>query len=218
MIISAMLKGVCRNLRFLWVGNERYYPASRWDRIYTGGYHLDVRDQDARYGALLALMERYDGPCPILDVGCGEGILEQKFRRLSRSRMLGIDYSQEAIKLANAKNIPACEFICADYRKCNLQQHFGIIVLNESLYYVDDVVGTLGELSQYLSSDGLFIVSMFDAFSTRHIWSALRTHYAVLRSIVVGDETHGKKWRIRVLEPAARHKSLEQDHRENKHV
>jgi len=209
---------VWRNLLFLSRGNERYYPASRWDRIYTEGYHLDVPEQDARYGALLGLMQRYDGPCHILDVGCGEGILEQKFRRLSSSRMLGIDYSLEAIKLANAKNIPACEFICADYRKCKFQQRFGIIVFNESLYYVDNVVGTLKQLSQHLASDGVFIVSMYDAFDTRHMWGALSAHFAIPRSIVVVDETHGKKWRIGVLEPETRHKSLQQDQRENKHL
>jgi trans-aconitate methyltransferase len=218
MIISDMLRVVWRNLLFLWVGNERYYPASRWDRIYREGYQLDIREQDARYGALLALMERYDSPRSILDVGCGEGILEQKFRRLSKSPMLGIDYSEEAINLATAKRIPACEFICANYRQCKLQQEFGIIVLNESLYYVDNVVETLDELSQHLSSDGVFIVSMFDAFSTRHIWRALRTHYAVLRSIVVRDEINGKKWLIRVLQPKSRNKSREQSQREDKRV
>jgi trans-aconitate methyltransferase len=201
MSILAILRQAWRNLLFLWVGNERYYPASRWDRIYAEGYHLDVRAQDARYGALLALMKRYDSPCHVLDVGCGEGILEQKFRRLSNSRMVGIDYSAEAIRLANAKNIPDCEFLCADYRNGKLEHHFGIIVLNESLYYVDDVAGTLQVLSQHLSSDGVFIVSMYDSFATRHIWSALRRHYAVLRSVVVADETDGKKWRIGVLEP-----------------
>jgi trans-aconitate methyltransferase len=218
MIISAMLTRVWRNLLFLWAGNERYYPASRWERIYREGYDLDVCDQEVRYGALLALMERYDGPCPILDVGCGEGILEQKFRRLSSSRIVGIDYSEEAIKLAVAKNIPACEFVCADYRKCQLQQHFGIIVLNESLYYVDDVLRTLGELSHHLASDGVFIVSMYEGFSTHHIWRSLRKHYAVPRSIAVADETNGKKWRIRVLEPKTRPESREQNLSEGMHA
>ena len=207
--MTTMLRTVWRNLLFLSRCNERYYPASRWDRIYAEGYHLDVREQDARYGALLAVMESYDKPCPILDVGCGDGILEQKFRRLSGSHMVGIDYSEEAIKLAAAKGIPSCEFVCADYRRCQFKQDFGIIVLNESLYYVDDVVRTLGGLSNHFSPGGVFVISMFEAFSNRRIWSTLRTHYVVLRSIVVEDETNGKKWGIRVLEPKDRQESTE---------
>jgi len=204
MSLSATLRRGLVNIRYLFVGNERYYPAKRWDSIYTKGYHLDVREQDARYGALMGLMERYDRDSPILDVGCGEGILEQKFRRVSNTTMLGVDYSQEAVKLANEKNIPHCQFICADYRKCDLRQHFGIIVFNESLYYVDEAVGAVNELSRYLSDEGVFIVSMFDALPTRRIWSALRKNYLLLQSVVVEDETNGKRWRIRVLGPKVR--------------
>jgi trans-aconitate methyltransferase len=207
MSLSAILRRGLVNVRYLFVGNERYYPAKRWDSIYIQGYHLDVWEQDARYGALMGLMQRYEGQCPILDVGCGEGILEQKFRYVSKAPMLGVDYSREAIKLADARNIPQCQFICADYRKCDLRQHFSIIVFNESLYYVDDAVGALNDLSRYLSDEGVFIVSMFDAFPTRRIWSALRTDYLVQQSVVVRDETNGKMWRIRVLGPKLRLKS-----------
>jgi trans-aconitate methyltransferase len=203
---TLMLRRAWRNLLFLWAGNERFYPASRWDAIYREGYHLDVRDQDARYGALLALLERYDSSYPILDVGCGEGLLEQKFRRLSKSPMLGLDYSQEAVELANAKRIPDCEFICSDYRTCNLQRRFGIIALNESLYYVDNPVEALNGLSQYLVASGVFIISMNDTFPTRCIWNRLAKHFNALQSIVVKDETHEKAWHIRVLKPVEMNK------------
>jgi 2-polyprenyl-3-methyl-5-hydroxy-6-metoxy-1,4-benzoquinol methylase len=198
------LRRAWRNLLFLWAGNERFYPASRWDSIYREGYHLDVHDQDARYGALLALLERYDTSGPILDVGCGEGLLAQKFRRLSNSPILGVDYSRPAIELANAKKIPECEFVCTDYRKINLQPQFGIIVLNESLYYVDDALEALNTLAQYLVSTGVLIVSMYDTFPTRCIWRRLGRHFGIMRSVVVEDETHSKSWRIRVLQPMQR--------------
>lgn len=207
MNISTLISRSRQNLRFLFVGNERYYPSSRWDGIYREGYHLDVKEQAARYGALLALMECHDGLGPILDVGCGEGILEKKFRRLSSSPMLGVDYSAEAINSANQKAIPGCDFLCANYRECNFSQQFGMIVLNESLYYVDDVLGTLQGLSKYLHPGGVIIVSMFDAFSTRRIWSALHLHYGVLQAVVVKDETHFKSWQIQVLQPAEIYKN-----------
>ena len=201
-MIAGIIKQVWRNLLFVLVGNEKYYPASRWDAIYKNGYHLDVNDQAARYGALLGIMERYDRGSPVLDLGCGEGLLEQKFRRLSDTAMLGVDYSEEAIRSAKAKMVSGCDFICANYRELKFAQPFSLIVLNESLYYIDDVRETLDELSRYLVTDGVFIISMFDAFSTRRIWSALRVGYVTVHAIVVKDDTHGKIWQIRVLRPA----------------
>jgi 2-polyprenyl-3-methyl-5-hydroxy-6-metoxy-1,4-benzoquinol methylase len=188
---------------------ERYYSAAGWDRSYTEGYVLNTTDQDARYGALLALMRRYDRGGAILDLGCGEGLLEEKYRRLSSSRMLGVDYSQEAIKLATGKTIPACQFVCADYRACEYPEAYGIIVLNESLYYLEDAPGVLRELSRRLSSEGVLIISMFQTLVTRRIWKAVLPEYLIVRSILVQDETHSKAWRIRVCKPKPRLPALE---------
>lgn len=178
---------------------ERYYSADGWDRSYLEGYVLDTNDQDARYGSLLALMQRHDRGEPILDLGCGEGLLEEKYRKLSASRLVGVDYSQAAIGLANAKKIPNCQFICADYRAFSLPEPCGTIVLNESLYYLEDAVSVLRELGQHLSSQGVLIISMFQTLVTRRLWKALLPDYVILQSVVVQDETHRRSWRIRVL-------------------
>jgi 2-polyprenyl-3-methyl-5-hydroxy-6-metoxy-1,4-benzoquinol methylase len=182
---------------------ERYYSAHGWDKSYTEGYVLDSDDQDARYGALLALMQRYDQGETILDAGCGEGLLEQKYRQLSPSRMIGIDYSQEAIKLARAKGIPRCHFACIDYRHCDLGQRYGMIVFNESLYYIENVSQVLGTLSHQLTRQGVLIISMFDRLVTRRIWKAIIPQYAIRQSVAVKDETHHRRWHIRVLTPHA---------------
>ncbi len=196
----AFPKRVMRHL-FVERSYERYYSAAGWDRNYAKGYVLNTNDQDARYGALLALMRRYDQGEAILDLGCGEGLLEQKYRNLTSSPILGVDYSQEAINLASAKNIPACQFLCADYRACEYPEPYGLIVLNESLYYLEDAVGVVQELSRHLSPEGVLIISMFQTLVTRRIWKALVSHYLLLQSVVVQDETHDRSWRIRVLRP-----------------
>ncbi len=180
---------------------ERYYSAGGWDQSYSAGYILDSEDQDARYGALLALMQRYDRRAPILDAGCGEGLLEQKFRPLSLSRMVGIDYSREAIHLARAKQIPDCEFLCADCRICRWTEQFGMIVFNESLYYLANANEVLWTLSHNLVPEGVFVISMFDRLVTRRIWKALTPHYVIRHSVAIKDETHRRRWHIRVLAP-----------------
>ncbi len=192
------------NLRLFCRGFEHYYPAGRWDALYREGYDLNVRDQDARYGVLLALMGAFDTRGPVLDVGCGVGLMAQKFRQVSTSPFLGIDYSPKAIEHAISKNIPGCKFVCRDYRKCNFEQKFGIILFNESLYYVDDAAGTMRLFSRFLSPDGVFIVSVYEAVFTRFIWRMLDGEYSVRRSLMVTDETASKRWRIRVIQPTVR--------------
>jgi trans-aconitate methyltransferase len=195
-----MVRRAWWNLRFLLAGNERYYPASRWEKSYLDGYSLEADDQDARYGALTALMERYDQGRGILDLGCGGGLLEQKYQRLSKSPMLGVDYSQEAVKQAIAKGLPNCQFLCSDYRKCEVHGPFDMVIFNESLYYIDDVGGTLHGLLPALASNGVMIVSMYESFPNRRIWKSLLRQCRTLRSVLVSDATHEKQWQIRVLQ------------------
>ncbi|MGH7971535.1 MAG: hypothetical protein ACREIC_22685 [Limisphaerales bacterium] len=71
----------------------RYYSADGWEKSYQDGYVLGEDDQDARYGCLLMLLRRYDRGGPILDVGCGEGLLQERFRPFSSSPLIGVDYS-----------------------------------------------------------------------------------------------------------------------------
>lgn len=192
------------NLRILCRGFEHYYSAGRWDELYLAGYNFDMRDQDARYGVLLALMKAWDAHRPVLDVGCGVGLMAQKFRQVSSSPFVGVDYSPRAIELALSDAIPACEFFCMDYRQCNFQQQFGIILFNESLYYVDDAAGTMRKFSSFLAPGGVFIISIYQAVFNRSIWRVLESEYSVRRSVVVTDETASKGWRIQVLQPSGR--------------
>lgn len=199
----ALPKRVLRHL-FVERSYERYYSASGWDHSYAQGYLLDASSQDARYGALLALMQRYDRGETILDLGCGEGLLAQKFRKLGASPIVGIDYASEAIRLANAKHLPNCQFVCADYRKYPYQGPYGLIVLNESLYYLEDAVDTLEQLSRHLAAEGVLVISMFRTLVTRRLWKALLPQYRSVQSVFVQDETHGRSWHIRVLQPKER--------------
>jgi trans-aconitate methyltransferase len=180
---------------------ERYYSPEVWDGKYDGGYHLNAPAEDGRYGALLAMIRRFERRAPILDAGCGDGLLEQQLSRFSDSRIVGIDYSQSAIDAANARRLPNCEFICSDYRGFQPQDRFSIVVFNEALYYVEDYLATVDHLSRFLVEDGVLIVSMFETRVTSRIWKALKGTCRYLQGAFIQDETTGTRWRIRVLQP-----------------
>jgi trans-aconitate methyltransferase len=199
--LLALPHRVIRHL-FLDGSYERYYSAAVWDGKYTSGYDLNAPAEDGRYGALLAMIRRFEGRGPILDAGCGDGLLEQQLSRGTDSRIVGIDYSQSAIDAANARRLPRCEFICSDYRGFKPHERFSIIVFNEALYYVEDYLATVEHLSRFLTEDGVLIVSMFETRVTARIWKALKGPCRYLQGALIQDETTGTRWRIRVLQPS----------------
>ena len=180
---------------------ERYYSATAWEKRWAGGYGLAESREEERYGALLTLMCRHAADGPVLDAGCGDGVLEQEFRTVSPVRVVGIDYSLEAIERAKTRHVPDCSFAQADYRGFTPAERFPLIVLNESLYYVEDFLGVLRSLSRWLTKDGVFVVSMFDTLVTRRIWKALASPFENLEDVEIRQPATGRTWRIRVLRP-----------------
>lgn len=72
-------------------------------------------------------------------------------------------------------------------------------MLNESLYYVEDFLGVMHNLSRWMAQNGVFIVSMFDTRVTRRIWKTLALAYVKLQGVEIRDDGAGLNWRIRVL-------------------
>jgi 2-polyprenyl-3-methyl-5-hydroxy-6-metoxy-1,4-benzoquinol methylase len=70
----------------------------------------------------------------LLDVGCGEGVLQRRLRALGYARYLGIDSSEEAIARAQTERDARTEFRCADAETYMPQDRFDVIVFNEVLY------------------------------------------------------------------------------------
>lgn len=149
---------------------ERYYSSDRWNDSWSHGYDLNIAQEDARYGTLMALMRRYEGEGPVLDVGCGDGLLEERYRKVSGVQMVAFDYSATAIECATARRLSDVNFLCADSRTFRAEQQFSIVILNESLYYVDDYLGMMKNLSRALRADGVFLISMHYSRITKRIW------------------------------------------------
>ena len=70
----------------------------------------------------------------ILDLGCGDGNLLQNLRKKKNIKGIGIDYSENLIKVAN-KNNKNLKFICMDMLKINKLKHetFDYIISKRAL-------------------------------------------------------------------------------------
>lgn len=94
----------------------------------------------------------------LLDVGCGEGTLSDFIPAHKKSKYVGIDTSDEAIKLATQKR--KLNFLHATAENFTPKDQFDIIVFNEMLYYVDHVA-ILQRFSKFLSKNGIIVISVW---------------------------------------------------------
>jgi SAM-dependent methyltransferase len=178
---------------------ERYYSPQTWEQKYRDEkYDLSSKKEDARYGALLQVLRRYDRGT-MLDLGCGDGLLWNNYRPLSKSPLIGIDYSATAVAKANALNVPNCRFECGDYRSYRPHQKISVVVFNESLYYVEDFLDAMHKCSEWVSQRGVIVVSMFDTSVTKRIWKKLLQQYSPIQHVTVRDHESGCSWTIRVF-------------------
>jgi trans-aconitate methyltransferase len=192
---------------FLDSSYESYYSSDVWERKYRDD-HYDLGDpqEDGRYGALLQVLRRHDHG-PMLDLGCGDGLLWKRYRPLSDSLLIGVDYSQTAIARATSIALPNTEFRVGDYRSFDPGRKLAVAVFNESLYYIDDFVDAIAKAESWLDERGVIVVSMFDTLVTRRIWKRLAESRKWLQSLSVHDHPSKRRWAIRVFtRPGARHR------------
>jgi 2-polyprenyl-3-methyl-5-hydroxy-6-metoxy-1,4-benzoquinol methylase len=179
---------------------ENYYSAEEWDDKFKGGFGLDNPMEDSRYGALMMIMKRYEKKGPVLDFGCGDGLLQERFRAVSRVRLVGIDYAPAAIDRAKTRGLPDCEFICTDYRKFQPFEKYSLLVFNEAIYYIDDYIDVLERMSDHLMPNGHIVISMFHTRVTARIWKQLMARLQMVQGVLTCDERSGLRWTIRVFE------------------
>ena len=108
----------------------------------NGGWGpLGQIDELGRY-SLIAGYTQYvkeDGIIP--DVGCGEGILQQRLDGSKNSRYVGIDISSVAIERANANGTVRSTFMVSSIGSFDTEEGFDVIIFNECLYYLQDSLG-----------------------------------------------------------------------------
>jgi SAM-dependent methyltransferase len=142
-----------------------------WESQYRDGSwrFLWEPDEMARYSLIAGYLRQLSPGGSVLDLGCGEGILCRHLAPPGSARYTGVDLSEEAIARAAELADETTAFVAADAETYQPTQPFDAIVLNECLYYFRDPVGVMQRYREYLTEDGLFVVSMFESLRTSAI-------------------------------------------------
>ena len=181
-------------------GLGRPIPESTWDRNYSAGEwdYLKELDELARYSIIAGYFQFFKQGGSMLDVGCGEGILPMKQGPHAYSSYVGIDTSETAIERALKWKDHKTFYFKEDVMHYTPPEPFDAIIFNEILYYCDDPLQVLKKYADYLTNNGIFIISMKVNKTNAIIWKRLSREYVILDETRIANK-HKLSWVCKVL-------------------
>jgi 2-polyprenyl-3-methyl-5-hydroxy-6-metoxy-1,4-benzoquinol methylase len=174
-----------------------------WDDEYGSGRwsYLKGLGELGRYSIIVGYCGFFKPGGTVLDVGCGEGILQQRLALSGYRRYLGTDLSEAALAKAMHRVDARTEFRLGNIEAFTPEGKFDIIVFNEMLYYCADPAAVIRQLSCCLEPDGVMIASIYTAPVRRRalqIWRMIEDIGEIIDSITVVNQ---EAWTIKVFQP-----------------
>ena len=170
---------------------NQQFENKKWE-----GLH-DVADL-GRYSIIVGLTKYLCPNARILDLGCGEGILLEKFAASDYASYLGIDFSDVAIQNAAKLASDKARFMTGDLNKLEVTGQYDVVIYNESLYYLGNPQKAVQALLKNLAAGGVFIISMVDKHGKEreNIWGELDEILELQEKIKVANLA-GDSWTVR---------------------
>lgn len=131
------------------------YLRGKWDK-------LGSEKESVRYEQIDAHLNRFQ-PSSILDLGCGDGVLNRRMTYDGFESFLGVDYADVSIKKARSHKYPKATFETHDLLNFIPKEIYDVIILNEAFYYIHDTERSrvLNNILSGLHENGILIVSIF---------------------------------------------------------
>lgn len=182
---------------------DEEYKAQMWD-------YLSDMTEYARYSIVYGYIRKFAAAEGTLDMGCGAGNLYDLLTEQEKPAYVGVDLSEEAIKIASRKtNEPI--FHCADINHYTPPRSFNVIVFNESLQYVPNTPAKLLEYAEFLKPGGVIVTSLYSHKNQKDPDYAMVERkiqemetcglFEVVDKVSLFNHKAGLKWYVHVLKP-----------------
>lgn len=177
------------------------YPARTevWEAQYRNGVweYLAALDELAHYSILAGYYQYLKPGGSVLDIGCGEGLLQEKLEPFDYPRYVGVDLSSETIRKASSRADERTSFLVADGDEFEPDDSFDVIIFSESLFYFERPARTIERCEGFLKPRGLFLISMHETPEREAIWRRLSLSNPLVDETRVTNRA-GTTWVCRV--------------------
>jgi 2-polyprenyl-3-methyl-5-hydroxy-6-metoxy-1,4-benzoquinol methylase len=177
-LVSWCKRRILRDQRERW---NHQYASGRWTKL-----HSEI--ERARFDACATLLRQHARGGRILELGCGEGILESRLAPGEYTRWLGVDLSEVAIARAQPRANEHVRYLAADMCAFTPQETFDAIVFSESIYYVPQPGNVLRRYACFLNPGGVLIVSIFTTKRSDAVWEQIHAVASPIDSRVTTNE------------------------------
>ncbi|RAJ95971.1 2-polyprenyl-6-hydroxyphenyl methylase/3-demethylubiquinone-9 3-methyltransferase [Larkinella arboricola] len=155
----------------------------RWNYQYDKGLWEGLKglDELARFSVIIGYIKYLKpGQPEIVEIGCGEGLLQQRLQTQNYGRYVGLDISDRAIQTAQAQADGKCTYRVGDMDTYQPEGSFDLIIFNESIYYSRHPLETLQRYATRLKANGLLIVTINDHKHSDELWHRIRDGFDLL--------------------------------------
>ncbi|MEZ4903623.1 MAG: class I SAM-dependent methyltransferase [Spirosomataceae bacterium] len=134
----------------------------RWNYQYNLGRWESLGDLQelGRFSVIVGYAQFLKPQGSILEIGGGEGYLQQRFDKSKYSLYYCTDVSDVAIARGKKYEDAKTKYFVADMNTYQPDRKFDVIILNEVIYYADSVDKILNRFNPYLEDNGIFIMSI----------------------------------------------------------
>lgn len=186
MLLKSIKKILIGKTRFLW---DRQYAEGSWECL---KYPLE----QMRFDAVRNFINKYSNKGKILEVGCGEGLLQAGMDKNVYQKFLGIDISGVAIQKAAHLVDASTKYRTANMERFNPGEKFDIIIFNEVLYYARNPNQLMARYMKFLNPGGFMIISIFQSNRNTDVMNGIETEFKSIDEAISNNE--GKCWYCRV--------------------
>ena len=134
----------------------------RWNYQYNLGRWEGLGDihELGRFSVIVGYSQFLKPEGKVLEIGAGEGYLQQRFDKTKYSLYYSTDVSDVAIANAKKYEDEKTKYIIADVNTYEPDTKFDVVIINEAIYYGESVQKALDRFVPYLNEGGIFIVSI----------------------------------------------------------